>query len=211
MVLTALPGCSGTAGRHDLSLLYARVEPIEYARILCASVDLQYLHTCLNQLMAHYRAVRQDRGRRDRDQDSSSTGNHGEGPLVAILGEDRYSGRYRTTLFTGRFTIDNGRRVCRGRYSAFAGDAEPVYRVTCDDGVRGTARLVLDTRGRDGIGALTLDDGSRADIVFGPALEGLPGVGLPGVGLAGGAQNTRLSMVRETTRNSTVMMPPARM
>ena len=55
-----------------------------------------------------------------------------------------------------------------GKYNAVQGDTDAVFDVWCDNGDQGTARMVRDKYGRDGVGVVKLDDGTEGRIVFGP-------------------------------------------
>ena len=158
-----LGACSSHPAKVDYDLLFTDIEPIQYARILCRGIELEDQHTCMTSVMEHYERVRM----RDIEPEQAV-----KGPFVVVLRDDLYRGRYVSNPFSAAFTVSNGRNVCRGRYNAFQGDDEPVFRVTCDDGSRGTARTVRDRAGRNGIGIVEMTDGTRGDIVFGYAAVG---------------------------------------
>jgi hypothetical protein len=156
----ALGGCSAARYPRDLGLVFLDVTPMDYARILCRRTPMLERHTCISMVIEHYRAT----WARDLSPSEVTAG-----PFVALIGERFYRGRYRSDPFTAAFTVADGARVCRGRYSAFAGDTSPVFRVRCDDGRRGRAQIVLDQTGANGLGRIEMDDGSKGDIVFGYA------------------------------------------
>jgi hypothetical protein len=155
-----LGSCSAARHPRDLSLVFLDVTPMDYARILCRRTPMFERHTCMTAVIEHYRATRAV------DLPPSKVT---AGPFVAIIGEGFYRGRYTSDPFSAAFSVADGARVCRGRYSAFAGDASPIFRVRCDDGRRGRAQIVLDQTGANGIGRVEMDDGSKGDIVFGYA------------------------------------------
>lgn len=160
--LTAI-GCGSSPARRDYNLVYTYIDPLEYARILCSGIEMVDRHTCLTSVMQHYEEVS------ERDPTPDEVLN---GPFVVLLRDEVYQGSYVSQPFAAAFTVSNGANVCRGRYNAFAGDTRAVFQVFCDDGARGTANIMLDQAGRNGIGELELDDGSRGDIVFGYAAVG---------------------------------------
>ncbi|MGD8207166.1 MAG: hypothetical protein PVH47_03715 [Thiohalocapsa sp.] len=153
-----LVACSGDAAQRDYDLLFTDVAPLEYARVLCARIPLQERHGCMTSVLRHHR------DHRDREREPSDVVN---GPFVMVLGQDLYRGSYVSEPFAAAFTVSNGFRVCRGRYNAFAGDTRAVFAVRCDDGSRGTANIILDRSGANGIGEVSMDDGTSGQIVFG--------------------------------------------
>lgn len=161
----AAAGCSGNRNVADVDydLLYTDVPPIEYARILCRGIPIEDRHTCMTSVIQHHREA----SRLDYDPDEVVNG-----PFVVVLDEDVYQGTYVSQPLAAAFTVTNGYNICRGRYSALAGDTEAIFRVQCDNGARGDANIILDRSGRNGIGELQLTDGSRGDIVFGHAAVG---------------------------------------
>jgi hypothetical protein len=156
MVLTA--GCGGNTGQRDYNLLFTDVQPIEYARILCRGIDMQDQHTCMTSVLQHYRD-----GRYDEPDPSQVT----DGPFVVVFEDDLYRGTYVSNPFASAFTVSNGYNICRGRYNAFAGDIKADFFVRCDDGSTGTANIILDIDGRNGVGEFNFYDGRRGEIVFG--------------------------------------------
>jgi hypothetical protein len=156
----ALGACSAARHPRDLDLVFLDVTPMDYARILCRLTPMLDRHTCMTSVIEHYRATRA------RDLSPSEVT---AGPFVALIGERFYRGRYRSDPFAAAFSVSDGARTCRGRYSAFAGDTSPVFRVRCDDGHRGSAQIVLDQTGANGLGRVKMEDGTNGDIVFGYA------------------------------------------
>jgi hypothetical protein len=155
---SGLAGCGGNQGQRDYNLLFTNIEPIEYARILCRGIEMQDQHTCMTSVIKHYYDTRYDDFT-----PSQVTG----GPFVIVLDDDLFRGTYVSQPFAAAFTASNGYNICRGRYNAFAGDTKAQFAVRCDDGSTGTAKLILDTDGRNGIGKLDFYDGRRGEIVFG--------------------------------------------
>ena len=164
LLLAALGlGCAANRAPADLNLVFVEVTPMDYARILCRLVPMEERHNCLTTVIAHYR----DNWNRDIAPEEAV-----DGPFVAFIDNQLYQGSYVSNPFAAAFSITNGSTICRGRYSAFAGDTEPVFRFRCTDGREGRARIVLDQSGRNGIGRLEMASGSSGDIVFGQAAVG---------------------------------------
>lgn len=159
----AAGGCAEEKRQVDYNLVYADVPPVEYARILCQHIPMQDRHTCMTSVMQH------NEDYRDRRLTPAEVAN---GPFVMFLDDVLYQGRYVSQPFAAAFTVVSETNVCRGRYNAFAGDEQAVFDVRCDDGGFGEANIVLDRRGANGIGEVTLTDGRRGRIVFGHAAVG---------------------------------------
>lgn len=136
---------------------------MDYARILCQLEPMTERHTCMTSVIDHYR--------NNRNRDVTPT-EAVDGPFVAFIDNQLYRGSYVSNPFAAAFSVSNGRAICRGRYNAFAGDAEAVFRLRCDDGREGRAQIVLDQTGRNGIGKLWMTSGSTGDIAFGYAAVG---------------------------------------
>lgn len=147
----------------DLNLVFVEVTPMDYARILCQLEPMTERHTCMTSVIDHYR--------NNRNRDVTPT-EAVDGPFVAFIDNQLYRGSYVSNPFAAAFSVSNGRTICRGRYNAFAGDAEAVFRLRCDDGREGRAQIVLDQTGRNGIGKLWMTSGSTGDIAFGYAAVG---------------------------------------
>lgn len=160
LAVVVLAGCSTTPSSRDFDRLYVKVTPIEYARLLCRPEPMAERHSCMTSVIEHHRRARRQ---------PRPGGDAVAGPFVAIIDLQRYRGRYVSNPFAAAFTITNGSNVCRGRYNAFAGDREPLLRFRCSDGRQGTARIVLDRTGRNGIGEWTMADGASGALVFGYA------------------------------------------
>jgi hypothetical protein len=160
----ACSGCARSPATTDYDLVYTEVTPIEYARILCQLIPLQERHTCMTSVIQHYR----DGVDEDRTPEQVING-----PFVMILDRQLYRGRYVSQPFAAAFTVRNDTGgTCRGRYNAFAGDTRAVFSVWCDRGARGSANIILDQEGRNGIGKVIMEDGRRGQIVFGYAAVG---------------------------------------
>jgi hypothetical protein len=159
-----LAGCSNTPATTDYDLVFTSVKPIDYARILCQRIPMQDRHTCMTSVIQHVRDARED--------DVVPT-QVLDGPFVLILDQDLYQGRYVSQPFAAAFTVRNDAgSTCRGRYNAFAGDTRALFSVWCDGGRRGSANIILDQEGRNGIGKVIMEDGRRGQIVFGHAAVG---------------------------------------
>ncbi len=160
IALLILTGCSTDTSERDYNLVFSDIQPMDYARIQCRLVPMEDRHTCLTTSLQHYRDVTRDPIPRDQVT---------RGPMVAVLRDEMYRGSYISYPLSAAFTLSNGRNVCRGRFNAFAGDKMSIYRVRCDNGATGSANLVLDITGANGLGIFEMDDGTRGQIIFGPA------------------------------------------
>jgi len=160
IALLVLAACSSDTSERDYNLVFSEIKPMDYARIQCRLIPIEDRHTCLTTSIQHYKDVMMDPIPRDQVT---------QGPMVAVVGEEIYRGRYVSNPFVAAFTLSGGWNICRGRFDAFAGDKMTIYDVYCDNGATGTANLVLDVSGSNGLGIIEMDDGTRGDIVFGPA------------------------------------------
>lgn len=158
VLVAGASGCASNRGQVNFNRLVTDVEPIQYARLLCRGIEMQDQHTCMTSVLAHYRDTRYFE-----PTPQEVTG----GPFVVVFDDDLYRGTYVSNPLSAAFTVSNGYNVCRGRFNAFAGDTDALFRVRCDDGSTGTANTILDLDGRNGIGELEFYDGRRGDIVFG--------------------------------------------
>jgi hypothetical protein len=159
----ASAGCSSNAATRDYNLVFTKVDALEYANILCSGIDMQDRHTCLTSVMQHVKDMRER---------SVTPREVLDGPFVVVLRNDLYQGNYVSQPFAAAFTVSNGINICRGRYNAFAGDTKAIFKVRCDDGATGSANIMLDAAGRNGVGIVDMDDGTRGAIVFGHAAVG---------------------------------------
>jgi hypothetical protein len=146
--------------------VYTPVTVDEYARYLCGLVNIEDYATCANRVEALYR--------RSLEAEDPS-GNSTSGPFAVLLENQMYVGSYRSDPFSASFSVSNGKTGCKGSYNALYGDSEPVFKVRCDNGRRGTGRMVRDRYGRDGIGIVMMDGGAQGKIVFGPRIGGAAG------------------------------------
>ncbi|MGB5834394.1 MAG: hypothetical protein WBG92_20740 [Thiohalocapsa sp.] len=158
-----LGGCGSNAATRDYNLLFTNMDSLEYAEILCSGIDMEDRHTCLTSVIEYHDEMI------GRDVTPKQVL---DGPFVVVLDDDLYRGSYVSQPFASAFTVSNGVNVCRGRYNAFAGDTEAVFKVICDDGSRGRANIMLDAEGRNGVGEIQMDDGALGKIVFGHAVVG---------------------------------------
>jgi hypothetical protein len=149
----------GTAVQPDRSYaLYTPVTSSEFTRRLCKHVDVEDYATCANRIEDVYR---------DSVDDPGSPGSSTSGPFAVVLAGDVLVGNYRSDPFSASFRVSSSSNSCAGSYNAIYGDKEPAFDVWCDDGRRGTARIVRDRHGRNGIGVVQMDDGTQGSIVFG--------------------------------------------
>jgi len=141
---------------------YSPVSVSEYGELLCGHKEQEEYASCVNQIWAHYRETQ----RRDPEPGESTSG-----PFAVMIWNQLFLGSYWSDPFSASFQITGKRsgQVCRGSYSALRGDTRAVFDVDCDNGKHGKADIVLDRTGRNGIGRMYMDDGTRGDIVFGHA------------------------------------------
>ena len=152
--------------------VYTPVTPVEIGERICRGVDLEDYASCINQTVEHYREV-------SRGISAAATSN--TGPFAMQLNGRLYLGTYDSDPFSAYFRVSDGTDACRGSYSALAGATEARFDVLCDDGRRGWADIVLDRKGRNGIGGVYMDDGTQGDIVFGEgAVRPIPPPSAPG-------------------------------
>jgi hypothetical protein len=161
-------GCASN-GDPEAGGLYTRMSSLDYAKLICTPVDIDDYATCVNGMLAVY----------ENPSDWEFPPEHAtSGPFMVILGGDTYYGWYRSHPFAADFRVSDGKTICRGGYSAFAGSADAVFAVRCDDGRQGTADIVRDGQGRNGVGTITMNDGGTGRIVFGrDVLKGTPAEG----------------------------------
>jgi len=151
----------GTAKEPDrYRALYTPVTANEYARILCEDKEIEQYASCMNQVRDFAQRLRGG---------SSRVGSSTSGPFAMKIGGNIYLGSYAWAPFDAWFRVSDGDgRVCRGSYSAFKGDTEPVFDVVCDSGLRGKADIVSGRDGRNGIGYVEMTDGTKGRILYGP-------------------------------------------
>lgn len=92
---------------------------------------------------------------------------------VAVLyqGKTAMSGRVSSTLTGGYFTITNGRMTCTGAFNVNEGTDTITTPVICTDGRKGSATVVRQLNGYDGVGKLTFTNGEQYDVVYGRLSE----------------------------------------
>jgi hypothetical protein len=157
-LLSILLGACGLVPPNHLGGISTSVSPMDYARRLCAHLPLEEYPSCVSGVLDEI-----DRPRPDIPPPGHST----SGPFAVIMDGEIYLGDYRSSPFAADFRVSNGRHQCRGAYSAFRGSADANYDVYCDDGRAGWADVIRARDGRNGIGKIALDDGTRGEIVFG--------------------------------------------
>lgn len=135
------------------------VSPMDYGQRLCANVELEAYPSCLSNVLDYFEQPRAD---------DVPPGQSTSGPFAVSMDGGLYLGTYSSTPpFAASFRVSNGPKSCRGAYNALTGSQDALFDVYCDDGRAGWADIVLDQSGRNGIGQLTLNDGTQGDIVFG--------------------------------------------
>jgi hypothetical protein len=159
-------GYGTTAEPERAQALYSPVAPSEYGDILCEGRSVGDRASCVNQVVDYFRESRR----------SGSEGPSNQGPFAVSLNGKLYFGSYRNDPFSGYFRVSNSANGCTGSYNAFLGATDPIFAVRCDDGRTGTAEIVRDREGRNGIGYVAMDDGSKGKIVFGRSAIGSAGV-----------------------------------
>jgi hypothetical protein len=149
--------------------LFKPMSALDYARLICRYAPIDDYATCVNGRLDIYE---------NQVQPESPPQQATSGPFMVLLGGDHYYGWYRSHPFAADFRVSNGRTLCRGAYNALTGSVDAVFAVQCDDGRSGTAQVVRDGSGRNGVGTIRLDDGGVGRVVFGrEVLEGTPAAG----------------------------------
>lgn len=152
----------GTTEQPERSeAVYTPVTAAEYSKYLCGHIDIRDFATCANRVEDLYR---------DSANDPVSPGNSTSGPFAVLLQDDLMVGSYRSDPFSASFRVSSDTNACKGSYNAIHGDSNGVFKVWCDNAQRGTARMVRDRYGRDGIGVVIMDDGVEGKLVFGPRI-----------------------------------------
>lgn len=158
VVLSAqLAGCGSLMPNH-MGGIAATVTPEDYAERLCANEDLESYPACLSRVLDYMDEPRAN---------EVPSGHSTSGPFAVIMDGTTYMGSYSSGPFAASFQVSNGRNGCRGSYDVLAGSADAIFDVYCDDGRRGWADTIRAMDGRNGIGRLALEDGTKGDIVFG--------------------------------------------
>lgn len=140
------------------------VQPIEYAQTLCETVPRAEYSTCASRVLEHHRDWVWET--------DLPPGYSTSGPFAMVAANQLYLGSYVSNPFAAYFRASSGASTCRGSYNAFAGSRDAILDVRCSDGRTGTADLVLDQKGRNGIGEMIFDDGTSGRIVFGHGAAG---------------------------------------
>ncbi|MBK1719979.1 hypothetical protein [Thiocystis violacea] len=154
---TLLGGCVLLPPAH-LGGISTKVAPEDYGQRLCGHLDLEDYSACLSQVLEYFETPRSD---------TIPAGHSTSGPIAVTLDDKVYIGHYDSSPLASSFRVSSGSNTCSGGYSAFAGSVDAVFDVYCNDGRSGWADLILAMDGRNGIGRLALDDGSKGGIVFG--------------------------------------------
>jgi hypothetical protein len=140
--------------------LYTPVTSAEYAQLLCENMRMEDYASCMNQVR-DFRSTPEGR--------ASGEGSSTSGPFAMQLGGEVYVGSYWGTPFSAAFRVANDSgQACRGDYNALYGSTKAIFDVDCDNGKRGTADIVSDRDGRNGIGYVSMTDGTKGRIVYGP-------------------------------------------
>lgn len=158
-----LSGCGYVLPGH-IGGLATYVSPEEYGERLCAHVDLELYPSCLSQVLDYFY---------DPQPQDLPPGQPTLMPFAVAMEDRLYLGTYDWGPFNSSFRVASGTKTCRGSYSAFGGSQDTLYDVYCSDGRAGWASTIRDQSGRNGIGQLTLDDGTTGEIVFGHRPLGL--------------------------------------
>jgi hypothetical protein len=151
-----LGGCGSFLPGH-IGGITTYVSPDDYGERLCRQVPLESYPSCLSNVLDYFEQPRAD------DVPGHSTA----GPFAVAMDGALYLGTYDSTPFAAHFRVSSGVKACHGSYNAFTGSRAALFDVYCDDGRAGWADTIRDQTGRNGIGQLTLSDGTKGDIVFG--------------------------------------------
>ncbi|WP_295456655.1 hypothetical protein [uncultured Thiodictyon sp.] len=156
-VAALLGGCGSFLPGH-IGGLVTYVSPDDYAERLCRGVELEGYPACVSQVLDYFDGPHAD---------PMPRGHSSSGPFAVAMQGALYLGTYQSSPVAGSFRVASGTNACRGSYSLFGGSRAPLYDVYCDDGRAGWAETVRDQTGANGIGQLTLNDGTKGEIVFG--------------------------------------------
>jgi hypothetical protein len=155
-IAVSVGGCGSLLPGH-LGGIATEVSDEDYAERLCGYLDLEQYPACVSELMDRYEQKSAD----------DDPGHGRTGPFAVIMEGGVYMGTYETYPFSGSFSVSNGENRCRGSFAAATETRDALFDVYCDDGRSGWADIIRATDGRNGIGQITLDDGTKGDIVFG--------------------------------------------
>jgi hypothetical protein len=156
-VAALLAGC-GTMLPGHIGGITTYVSPDDYGERLCRNLDLESYPSCLSNVLDYF------------DEPHANViprGHSTSGPFAVAMGGALYLGTYDSQPFAGQFRVASGTRSCHGSFNVLKGSRDALYDVYCNDGRAGWADLILDQTGRNGIGQLTLSDGTKGDIIFG--------------------------------------------
>lgn len=89
---------------------------------------------------------------------------------VAVVGEDGQvlKGTNYVSWTSGTFSVSDGELTCSGSYDPLQSSDKITMPVVCSDGRKGIVRATRDT-GDSGWGTVLLNDGYRAEFMFGDA------------------------------------------
>jgi len=152
-----LSGCGSFLPGH-IGGIVAYVSPDDYGERLCAHVELESYPSCMSRVLDYFEEPHAD---------DIPAGQSTSGPFAVAMDRTLYLGTYQGGIFRSSFRVVSGTNACRGSYSAYQGSRDAIYDVYCDDGRAGWAATIRDQSGRNGIGQLTLSDGTKGEIVFG--------------------------------------------
>ncbi|AUB83919.1 hypothetical protein [Candidatus Thiodictyon syntrophicum] len=157
-----LSGCGSFLPGH-IGGIVTYVSPDDYAERLCAHVDLESYPSCVSHVLDYFEEPKAE--------DIPVT-EVTSGPFAVAMDNQLYLGTYQGGLFRSNFRVTSGHKACRGAYSAYTGSRDAIYDVYCNDGRAGWAATIRDQSGSNGIGQLTLSDGTKGEIIFGYAALG---------------------------------------
>ena len=156
--MTMLLGGCGTVLPGHIGGITTYVSPEDYGDRLCRHLPLESYPSCLSSVLDYFEEPHAN---------VIPPGHSTSGPFAVAMDHALYFGTYSANPFVGHFQVSAGAKSCRGSYNAFAGSRDALYDVYCDDGRAGWADIIRDQTGRNGIGQLTLNDGTKGDIIFG--------------------------------------------
>ena len=92
---------------------------------------------------------------------------------VAVIGEDGriLTGSATADLSNSYFQVSDGKLTCSGNYDGLNTSATITMGVTCSDGRKGFLTAFREASGQAGSGTVTLNDGYKANFVFGNAAK----------------------------------------
>jgi hypothetical protein len=158
LATAVLVGGCGTSLPAHIGGITTYVSPMDYGEQLCADLPLESYPSCVSQVLDYFEQPHANEIPR---------GHSTSGPFALMLGGELYMGTYNSNPFKSRFRVASENKFCRGSFNAFAGSREALYDVYCSDGRAGWADIILDQTGRNGIGQLSLNDGTKGKIIFG--------------------------------------------